>query len=410
MVYTLVCFSSWIIYWTFYGKYIDASKIDAMLCSDANIYINKNTVHTVSYCISSLFFTAFLIQFISLFNFASTGIDSYRRVPIYCSALIHLIAFLTHFFMAVEWFPMSVSSFGRINYIPRWGEWISLIPLLMIMVNSIYVKSKSDETYLIQSTGMQVLSILFALIASFAENYVFAVVMIALSTIVFLHIYYDVYRALKTYQETADLENSTILLFASVDKNVDDSNTATIIEIIDHNNLLMYVNLTIICCVTWSIFVLIFGLAAAFLIDHTTEFILFSLIEIVSKFLYTRVAYTSHAFSLNTENILSKMLFLEEKAQATIRNFLRFILHEVSTPLNNISMTLDTLFEIFYQTQSLSENKDVNNQTTDSSEIEDAEEALVVAKDSCQRIKNSFRDLISYQVRLLVEILFIKFF
>ena len=46
---------------------------------------------------------------------------------------------------------------------------------------------------------------------------------------------------------------------------------------------------------------------------------------------------------MSPEGLLTRMLVLEERANASIRLLMRFIFHEVSSPLNSITLGLEVL-------------------------------------------------------------------
>lgn len=78
-------------------------------------------------------------------------------------------------------------------------------------------------------------------------------------------------------------------------------------------------------------------------IDCETELFLHNIFDIFSKLIYARTLCTAHGTTLSPEDILNKMLLLEEQSNAAIRMFLRFIILEVSTPINTILLGVENL-------------------------------------------------------------------
>eukprot|EP01035_Chromulina_nebulosa_P019254 gene19254-25108_t len=112
-------------------------------------------------------------------------------------------------------------------------------------------------------------------------------------------------------------------------------------------------------------------------LSHTSESILQTIFDCFSKGLYARVLCSSHLAALSPEGILGRMLYMEEQANASIRQFLRFVFHEVSTPLNTLTMGLNNL--------------------SDENLTDEGVEMLNMAKEGCLHINDTLKDLLTFQ-------------
>lgn len=385
--YSITTFFLWVLYWHYYNNHYNSSCITI---ESKNSHMERMQI--ISFCTSCVFLIGFFIQIFNWISYSSKNESKYalRSVPIYCTAVIHLIAFLTHFLNHLNWFPYFVSPFGRITCLARWGEWLALVPFLMIMINTVNINKNADENYIIRSTGLQFISIVTGTIANIINSLPISIILMIISLITFMHIYVDVYKSIKAYQASVSSSNSDRQ--QSQDKDRHEYSVSDVMDSIERENMLIYVNITVVCALTWTIFVLLYGIAILNFIDHTTEHTIFCMIDIVAKFSYARILCSSHDLALNSEKILSKIVFIEEQALASRQQFLRFILHEISTPLNNISMTLDSLaLTSPTSIPSLQESEKVFGS------FNDYDENIRVAQESCLKINEIFRDVITFQ-------------
>ena len=423
-IYSFTAYFLWYSY--FYLNNDTCTDHELKLCPKP--LFDETLFRQVSLVTSGVFISSFFIHILQ--GLESEVKDSIRTVPIYCTAVINLIAFISHFSMSQGLFPTVTSVWGRASHVSRWGEWISLVPFLMIMMNSIDVRDKNDVYFMFLSTLLQLFSVITGAIASFTTNVLLAYLLMILSCVSYSHIFYCAYRAIQRYKQFTRLVNSNRNFFnrsshnhnssssdstptaAKVDSNSIDTrdqnivndndvtitneflsseeesneshfisksmSTKDIILHVEQVGTLMSIKLTVYCALTWTIKVGIYGLGCLNLISHEFEAISQSVMDCVSKCFYARILCTSHGSALSPEGLLGRMLRMEENANASIRQFLRFVFHEISTPLNTMTMTLQHL---------------IHEELT-----EEGNEMLFMARESCININETLHGLLDFQV------------
>ena len=99
-----------------------------------HISFRDSTFETLSFVTSGAFFAALLIGLLQLYDAFRKSIPNIA--PTYCMVMITFIGFITHLIMAMGWSPTVLSPFGRITHVVRLGEYLALVPLLMVMMHS----------------------------------------------------------------------------------------------------------------------------------------------------------------------------------------------------------------------------------------------------------------------------------
>jgi hypothetical protein len=77
--------------------------------------------------------------------------------------------------------------------------------------------------------------------------------------------------------------------------------------------------LALYCAVTWLLMLVVTVLAHRHRISHFHEALLHSVLDILDKCLYVRVLCSGHGTAVSPEGLLTRMLILEERANASIR-------------------------------------------------------------------------------------------
>jgi hypothetical protein len=323
--FSALVFLIWCFIWSNYADVmlycLNITSVEATCAKESNnIEFDNDMFKYVSIITSSILFSSFLAQVLQLFDHDVR--HSFRFTSVYCTAVINIIATTAHYSMARGWFPTVISIFGRVNHVARWGEWASLVPLLMVMMNSIDIRNSSDARLLVYAALCQLFSVVFGGVASLSPNRPLAFVLMAISCILFLHIFYVLWRALHRYNQLIRHKYKSFHPKYMSQRNfdqIDNLSTKDVIEQIELMTATLSVKLVIACTITWTIKVALYGLGVMNLISHTQEAILQSVMDCVSKSLYARTLCTAHGAAMSPEGLLRKMLLIEEQANASIR-------------------------------------------------------------------------------------------
>lgn len=326
--FAFISFFLWCYIWSYYqdiivfcgGQEISQSN---KTCSSSSVLFDDESFRYVSIITSSILFSFFLTQLLQLLDFETR--NSFRVTAVYCTAVINLIASISHYSMAKGWFPAVINLYGRISHVARWGEWVSLVPLLMIMMTSLDVRNVRERQLIVEASTFQLVSVFLGGIANLSSNYNLSVVFSVVSTVLYLHLYYVLWRSLRRYNKLLKESNAR----ASRRDESDQPSGITTKEAASHVELLaatMSVKLALVCAVTWTLKLVIYALGTANALTQTQEAIIQSLTDCVSKGIYARTLCTSHGMVMSPEGLLRRMLLLEEQANASIRQVLLSVL------------------------------------------------------------------------------------
>lgn len=205
------------------------------------------------------------------------------------------------------------------------------------MMNSIDVRSRGDFLFLWEATLIQVVSIVTGAIASLTQSWDLALILMVISCSCYAHIYYVLYRTIIRYRNLVNedvskrrLRDKEYLTFSN--REVDDSLSRrtdrllpiNIIQQVEFSNSTMALKLATFCTVTWTIKIGIYAAGVFNLISQTQEAVSQSIMDCVSKSIYARVLCSSHISVLSPEGLLARILRMEERANASIRQVSAF--------------------------------------------------------------------------------------
>jgi hypothetical protein len=214
------------------------------------------------------------------------------------------------------------------------------------MMHALDIQNDEDVSIMWISTIMQQSSVLTGAIATFTTDIRVANIMMAISFLTYFHIIFVCYRCwcrFKLISSKFTLNNGNShqssdtfhfltlashkpIIFSSDGKIQDQSKVSmTVDNVIDNIQavgVLLGTKLTFYCTLTWTLFVLIYSLGMLQLISIKVEWIALSVTDIIAKFIYAQILCSSHGMTLSNENILTFMLFLEEKSNISVRLFL----------------------------------------------------------------------------------------
>ena len=241
------------------------------------------------------------------------------------------------------------------SHVIRWGEWIAIAPILMVMMHSLDVQSAVDEKFLTISTAIQQASILIGFLShwlALSKTSFFLCVLIQFACN--LQIVYILLRSLRRYRAVHHLvtaahgkkvDQSPLHSMISTKMRMKDELNASggsgaskdgfegeteegLIEKEGHNDVLVAVKnvgiiiafkLSIYCFLTWMLLLAVNTLGLTHLITHYQEAVLLSIVDVIDKCLYVRVLCSGHGTAVSPEGLLTRMLILEERANASIR-------------------------------------------------------------------------------------------
>jgi hypothetical protein len=325
-IFAVITFFSWCFFWSYYQGVNVHCTNEAMLlgnqtCAASEVAFDIELHQYVSMMTAGILFSFFITQVLQLLEYEVR--NSFRVTAVYCTAVINIIAAIAHYSMARGWFPKAISIFGRINHVARWGEWVSLVPLLMIMMTSLDVRNQSERQLIFEATVCQLVSVVLGGTASLSSNYLLSIIFMVISCTLYLHLYYVLWRSLNHYNKlTTSKDSKTKETIQHHSDTKDQEKSITVRDATSQVELLtatMSVKLVIVCTFTWTIKIMIYGLGVMNLITNTHEAIAQSLTDCVSKGIYARTLCTSHGTTMSPESLLRRMLLLEEQANASIR-------------------------------------------------------------------------------------------
>lgn len=345
-VFAIVTFVTWCAHWSqsvapniCHEVIISASSPESQHCLAvfSSIHYDDNIFRAVSSVSAGAFASSVLLQLLLVFD---AGVwNSVRTAPAICSTVINMIGFVSHISMAHGWLPIVISSFGRVVHMARLGEWLSLVPLLTLMMHTLDIRNNDDIKTVWAATLIQFMSILAGVFASFISNIYISYVLMAISVVLFSHMFHVFWRSHQRYksymqflkektfvedeqlrnlkvktelqnQESAvnsSNENDLLLRHATRVANdviaaseermkglgqssylVPETSPAIALHARGIGIKLSY-NLTLHCTLSWSIIVVVHFLGVLHVISATTECVIQSLLDILSKLMYAQV-------------------------------------------------------------------------------------------------------------------------
>lgn len=357
------------------------------ICSSNENSVNGEVYKVFFYFTSGGFWAAFVIDAFHLWDNESKG--SIRAVPILCSIVITFISFLSHLCMALDMLPVVFSQSSNMIHIVRLGEWIALAPLYLVMIHCLHIKNSSDWIFMWSSVFIQLISVVSAFIASSIRNKDISMAMAVISTACFFTMLLVLWKVINQRDFVIETESNAKALrekhrkIASLTRPKSLSafmGTTNFEDVLGKLNILgeeISVKLTITYIITWMLFVCISSLKSLNIIDELTERILTSCIDVMGKLMFVRLLSSPHGAATESEHFLREKLYFEEKSNQIIKQFLHFIYHEISTPMNAIMMGLSFLKD---------EQLDA-----------DTAMSLSLTNESCIKINETLQDLIQYQ-------------
>jgi signal transduction histidine kinase len=252
-----------------------------------------------------------------------------KRVPLLVAINIVTIGTVaTILALCFEWGGVCIDVLGVASPAAIWGEWIACGPLLLFITFSIVDKedlSKLDWFFM--------WSFFLCLVAGFLiiipQPYELGIFWLAISCVAYLPLLYLPWYDLEI-KEDSDLEGRSLELLAE--------------GYAKRYNLVMW--LTIIL----PLYTVNYLLALFRMITPAQTIAIYQILSVLTKGLFAAATMDIHLDMLyDTE----KLLIEEQRANNARRNFMKYIFHEVRTPLNSLTMGIDLL--------SMSSNLDHND-------------------------------------------------
>eukprot|EP00628_Pelagophyceae_sp_CCMP2097_P038821 CAMPEP_0184256912 /NCGR_PEP_ID=MMETSP0977-20130417/9056_1 /TAXON_ID=483370 /ORGANISM="non described non described, Strain CCMP2097" /LENGTH=934 /DNA_ID=CAMNT_0026562507 /DNA_START=47 /DNA_END=2846 /DNA_ORIENTATION=- len=325
-------------------------------------------IQTLSFCTMTCFMTSAVLNWLKIaFDDQPTSASEAcevraRHAPLECVVVINLISMLTHFMIATETMPVTVSIFGQRMHSARWAEWCSLVPLLMLLMHSLDPPGPLDDApkpeqalepaavrpflsrYALASVLCQTASTWLGAVCSLWQMpLMLGLGIFLVSCLSFSHIFFVLANsraALKVVLAAADATNGASLA------GLPSSTMHFSKQVSERQARARQVKstlLTYVCTLTWSMFVAVYCVGMLQLVSHDVETILYSAVDVVAKCLYSAALGTAHSSVLSPEHALRRLLALEQEATLQRRRFLRYVMHEVRVPLNAVSLGVRAL-------------------------------------------------------------------
>jgi bacteriorhodopsin len=339
-----------------------------------------------------------------------------EQTPLYCTAVVDAVAMFAQLSLFMNWFPVTVSAYGRVWHIARWAEWVAIVPVLMIMTHALDIRHPKDIEHMWFSTLCQLSAVGFGGAASCTDNVKLSQIFMLFACIFYVDIYFRVYLAYQRYKDYRKLKARkeemcrTNSLRANIQKNLhsqaqymkymDPTGTSsnvydTAAEIvrdklasldtmigqlpleenrfedsifdIQNTRTLTSVLVTFTCATMWTCLVVLNFLGCLNMISVDFENVAYSVLDVFTKVLYAQILCFSHESAMySEESVLSTIIFLEEHTASCLQQFLGCVRSSLVSPIKCVVLGLDSLQE----------------RTLD----DDSGELVALAKGSCEDI------------------------
>jgi len=225
--------------------------------------------------------------------------------------------------IAFSWGGVCIDSLGVSTPASIWGEWVACGPLLVFITVTLV-----DKPELSVMDWFQMISFLICLCSGFViifpQPKELAMFWLVLAIVSYLPMFYlPVYVRkcdVQSYSLVDDMEDSWFCRFSKI--------------------YAKRFNLSMSLLVGFSIFPIVYLLAYRGVIDASVTVGLFEIMSVATKSLYVAVIMDIHLDALLQAQ---RALVEEQRANEARRAFLKYIFHEVRTPLNSLTMGIEIL-------------------------------------------------------------------
>jgi signal transduction histidine kinase len=272
----------------------------------------------VSYYTTMMYFILggfFMILASIIIRFITTNENDTNKYFLYWISLhIITISTVSTFITTVyNWGGVCIDSLGVAFPGAVWGEWLACSPFILFITTTM---TNNDDRIHKKDIFIS-LSFVFALLLGFSLNYVSSVVgififcfaMLLAIPSIFICIYY------KVKQEQV-------------------SNVVNLYK--------QYIYISRSIAFIFPLYILNYGLSIVKLYPYWITIIIYQLLSLLTKGLFVAFIMDIH---LNVLIDIDKALMRERLANETRRSFMKYIFHEVRTPLNSLSIGIDYLME-----------------------------------------------------------------
>lgn len=285
-LYSILVFIAWNVFWYNFQapNLCTEEKICPLYPSAGESYSSHKFWSKVA---ASSFGASFIVQ---LHQVLTSDRPAALKVPLYCAACCNIIACLSHTALAYDFLPVLMSAFGRVSHVARFGEWVSLVPLLVVMIHSLDIRDAHDTRMLFVSAGMQQISVLAGAVASVVPDLSLAIVFLTISIVPYCLIFYDMYRA-------------SVRMSAFLVMNISESGAVD--KRLNKEGIIKSFYLTLSCSFCWTFVVIVYLLGVGKVISHEMEFNLQSIADVFIKLVYVHTLSLSQISVMNEEKLLN---------------------------------------------------------------------------------------------------------
>jgi signal transduction histidine kinase len=203
-----------------------------------------------------------------------------------------------------------------------WGEWLACGPLLVFIIET--TNYKETMSWLDFSFIAAIfLSILCGFLIIPSPSLVVANAFLVLSFLSFGYIIYLPFHIFHKQQEDpGDIENANMKV----------DNTVSFF-------------LSIMCMVMFGLYSVVYMVAYFKYLNHEQTISAYFILSVMTKSSYAYTTLDNYFFSLTSVKLtrIEKKQLEEEKSNIAKREFLKYVFHEVRTPLNSLTMGIDLL-------------------------------------------------------------------
>eukprot|EP01041_Mallomonas_annulata_P002749 gene2749-5415_t len=302
----------------------------------------------------------FILTWIMLFTKIVQMKAGPLRVP-YLTAfnIVSMGTLATTMAVVWNWGGVCIDVLGVASPAAIWGEWIACGPLLIFIIVTVV-----DKPYLTKTDWLLIISFWICLVTGFLiipyQPYGWGVFWLVISCLTYLPLLY-----LPCYVGKCPSVYSDGLDYSTIPTEENELN-------LTHAHLKRY-NLSVWLTIILPLYTINYLVAWAGGIDAATTIAIYQVLSVLTKGLFTALCMDSHV-----DVLMETQRAVERRANAARRAFLKYIFHEVRTPLNSLTMGIEIL------------------QLSESLSAED-KETLLMMKGASEFMSDTLNDVLSMQ-------------
>ena len=363
------CFFAWFVFILFEVLIeYDYRYSKSPLCPYTDENYNKAYFY-INYSVFGGFVTSTVFTFLTILW---VHLDLQKKLSLIVSLNIVLIGSITTLLSFYNWGGLCIDVLGTPSPAAIWGEWLSCAPLLIFVVISITNKYKLSRTdyFLMFSFFLCILFGFFIILSQ--KNKSVAEFWFSMSVILYLPILYLPW-------------NSRVL---SIEPSYLDDNASEIdlVKYQANHTFAIYQNLAYCLNIVLPLYTVNYIITMSNGIDYATSINIYQILTLLTKGLFIIIIMNRHIELY--ELAIKTINYYVDKNR---REFIKYIFHEVRTPLNSLSIGIDLLNDNLKSASTTTPNQ--SNKCTNTEE----KNILVMMRASAEFMGDTLNNILSIQ-------------